>query len=102
MKIFSLIVLLIVLTGCVTVGRTIKGETPAGEKYEYKATVTAFGGGSAEKAAQAMRGEMNLYYPNGTPKAEVSLDSSQEGIGLSSDVEILKAIVTLIGKLPIR
>lgn len=85
--------MIFMLVGCVTVQREITGESPAGDKYEYKASVTAFGGGSAEKAAQAMRGEMNLYYPDGTPKAEVSLDSTQEGIGLSSDSDLLMAII---------
>lgn len=95
----AVIVLLLTLTGCVTIGRKITGESPTGEKYEYKTSITAFGGGSVEKAAQAMRGEMKIFYSDGTPKVEVSLDSTQEGTGMSSNPEALLAGVELLGRM---
>lgn len=93
------VILGLTFTGCVTVDRTITGESPTGEKYKYKASVTAFGGGGIEKASNAMDGEMKVFHPDGTPKIEVSIDATQKGSGLSSDSDALLAGIELLGRL---
>lgn len=99
MKTVAIAILVLTLAGCVTVGRTITGESPTGEKYKYKASVTAFGGGGVEKASNAMVGKMKIFHPDGTPKIEVSIDAAQEGAGLSSNPEALLAGIELIGRM---
>lgn len=83
------------LVGCAHVGNSIT--TPEG--WKYKESITAIGGGNIEKASQSLGGTVKLYNPDGSLRAEVTLDSNQDATGMQSDAEALKAGIIGIGKL---
>ena len=83
------------LSGCASVTKTVTG--PGG--YKYQESITAFGGGSIEKATQTFGGTLKVYNVDGTPQVEVALDSAQKGEGLTSDPAVLKQLVLLMGQI---
>jgi starvation-inducible outer membrane lipoprotein len=84
---------LVLLAGCATVSKTVKGP----EGYKYIESITAVGGGNIEKATQSFGGTLKVYNEDGSVRVEVELDSAQEGEGTTSDAEAILAVVNLLG-----
>ncbi len=88
--IFIATLLAIVITflgGCATVTKKVTG--PNG--YGYTESITAFGGGNIEKAAQSFGGTLKVYNPDGTPLVDVVLKSEQESEGMTRDIQAILA-----------
>lgn len=75
------------ITGCVTFEHELTGP----EGYTFRESGTAWGGGSIEKLNQGVGATMKLYNKDGSLRAEVTLESSQEAEGMTSDMEAILA-----------
>lgn len=95
MKAFSLIMATVLLGGCATIIKEVKG--PGG--YKYTESIKAIGGGNIKRAAQSFGGTLKVHNPDGSLHIEVKLDSEQEGEDVSSDTEAILAGLALFGRL---
>lgn len=95
MRYIILVPMLILLNGCVHYEHELRGP----EGYTFKESGTAWGGGSAEKLNQGVGATMKLYNKDGSLRAEVTMESSQEAEDVRTDSEAILAGIKLIGSL---
>ena len=96
MKTISLIVLVLLASGCgmARIQKTVTG--PGG--YGYKESILVFGG-NIEEATQIFGGTLEVYSEDGKPLVKATLDSAQKGEGMTSDAQAILEGLKLLGSL---